>query len=105
MEAGKRNTKVTILHFTQAQDDAGQPVKTWVPFKSVYANVRNLGGLETLKAGAETSVVNGSIRINFRRDITNAMRVQVGTVVYEIKAVLPDEAGRKHVDLVCEVAQ
>lgn len=33
------------------------------------------------------------------------MRVLHGETVYQIKAVLPDEARRDHVDLVCEVVK
>jgi SPP1 family predicted phage head-tail adaptor len=47
--------------------------------------------VEAIKAGAEASVVQASIRIRYRTDVTSAMRVVHGSTTYEIKAVLPDE--------------
>jgi SPP1 family predicted phage head-tail adaptor len=102
---GRRNRKVTILHYVDAQDDIGQPVMNWVTFKTRWGNVRTLNGIETIKGGAETSIANASIRLVYCTDITTAMRAQVGATVYEIKAVLPDDAGRQYTDLACEIVQ
>ena len=59
--------------------------------------------IEAIKAGAVTSKVQTSIRLRYRTGITSGMRVVCGGVVYNILAVLPDLAGKGHVDLVCEV--
>ena len=59
-------------------------------------------GAQTIKGDADISIVQASIRIRRRTDITAGMRVLDGTAVYDIKAVLPDEESRDRVDLVCE---
>jgi SPP1 family predicted phage head-tail adaptor len=85
-------------------------VQTWVNLITagdgkVAANIKHLTGLESIKAGAEASVVKASIRVRKRDTVTTAMRVHYGTTVYEIKAVLPDMECKDYMDLSCEVIQ
>jgi SPP1 family predicted phage head-tail adaptor len=103
LKAGTLNRKVTIQEPAAVQDAAGQPIPTWTTLATVWANIRSLNGLETIKGGAESSVAKASIRIRYRTDVTAAMRVVHGSTTYEIKAVLPDVAGKQHLDLACEV--
>lgn len=102
--ARKLNRKVTIQRHSGALDELDQPIPDdWVTHAVVYAHVRHLSGLETIKAGAEAAIGKASIRILYRTDVTAAMRVVLGSTVYQITAVLPDEERRAHVDLTCEV--
>jgi SPP1 family predicted phage head-tail adaptor len=101
--AGKLNCRVIIKQPAAVQDAAGQPIPTWTTLATVWANIRSLNGLETIKGGAEASVAKASIRIRYRTDVTAAMRVVHGSTTYEIKAVLPDEAGKQYLDLACQV--
>jgi SPP1 family predicted phage head-tail adaptor len=108
MRAGRLNALVVIQRPAAGQDSAGQPNVGFVNLDaagdgSTWAQIRHLNGLETLRAGAAPSVVRASIRIRYRTDVTARMRVVYGSTVYEIKAVLPDEERKQHVDLVCEV--
>lgn len=99
------DSRVTIQQPGTGQDETGEPVESWVPVATVWATIRHVSGLSAIKSGADVSVVKASIRINWRTGIDASMRVMHGATVYDIEAVLPDEAGRKHVDLVCEVAR
>ena len=104
MQAGRLNRRVTITAPGPGVDEIGQPIDVVpVVVAKPWANIRHLNGTESIKAGAETSIVKASIRIRYRDGIDAGMRVLHKAVVYEIKAVLPDEAGREYVDLVCEV--
>lgn len=103
MRAGALNTLLTIQQGSASVDAIGQPVVGWADFAKVWGNVRHQKGAEAIKAGAVTSTVSASIRIRYRQDITAAMRVLAGPMVYQIKAVLPDMARRDYVDLVVEL--
>ena len=103
MKAGMLNSRISIQQLSTGTDAIGQPVTTWADFASVWANIRYLNGIETVKADAQTSVVKASIRIRRRTDITPAMRVTYGVTTFQINAVLPDEQGREHIDLSVEV--
>lgn len=105
MDPRARNRRVRIMQYGEEQDNFGQPVPIESELAAVYANIRHLSGVETIKAGAEAAIGNVSIRIGYRRDITTAMRVVCGDTQYQIKSVLPDEERRQHVDLLCTVVQ
>ena len=63
------------------------------------------GGIEAIRAGADTSVVKVSISMRARAGVTSAMRLvdKYGGTVYEIEAVLPDNRDRSRMFLVCKV--
>lgn len=100
--AGSRNTELVIQAPGTATDGLGQPIEGWTDFDAVWGDVRHLNGSEAIKAGAVTSSVNASIRIDYRTDLNAGMRVLVGATVYQIKAVLPDMQRREYVDLIAE---
>jgi SPP1 family predicted phage head-tail adaptor len=103
MAAGQFKHRVLIQSLQPGQDKIGQPTTTWATFKTLGADIRTLGGLESIKADAQAATTKASIRVRYRTDITADMRVVHGSTVYEIKAVLPDEQRRDHLDLSCEV--
>lgn len=103
MRAGTLSRRVTLQAKTGGVDPIGQPLpESWQDVATVWANIRFTSGLEAIKADAETSIAKASIRIRYRQ-VDAGMRVIYHGKAYEIKAVLPDEAGRVYVDLVCEV--
>lgn len=103
MEIGKLNRRVTIRKPAEGEYPDGQPMTGWTDVATVWANVRYLNGVETVKAGAVTSVAKASIRIRRRTDVTANMQVVLGATTFAIQAVLPDEESRERLDLVCEV--
>ena len=103
MAAGALNSRVVIETPTMTQDAAGQPIPAWGTLATVWANIRHMNGVESIKAGAESSVVKAAIRIRRGPAVTAAMRVVHGSTNYLIRAVRPDEIERDKIDLVCEV--
>lgn len=103
MDPRTLRNRVTIQQLTAGQDEIGQPTQAWTTLATVWADIRYLQGLETIKGGAETSVKKASIRIRRRTDLTAAMRVVYSSTVFQVKAVLPDEQNKDRTDLACEV--
>ena len=101
LTAGALNRRVTIKSQSASQDSAGQLVRTWSDVVTVWASIRHLSGVETLKADVTVSAVRASIRIRYRTGITAGMAVHHGSTVYDIEAVLPDDVRREFVDLLC----
>lgn len=101
MQAGKLNSRIAIEQRSTTQDATGQPVETWTTVATVWAHIRLLSGVEAIKADADTSITKASIRIRKSAGIDAGMRVSHGGILYDIEAVLPDEAGRQYLDLVC----
>ncbi|TEA79833.1 phage head closure protein [Allopusillimonas ginsengisoli] len=103
MRIGPLNRRITIQRQDTAEDEYGEPIPgAWVDVAPVWANIAHKSGLETVKSGVDVSIVQASIRIRYREDITAGMRVVHKSTVYDIRGVLPDESGREFVDLVCQ---
>lgn len=103
MRAGQLRHRITIQRPTGAQDAWGTPEpQGWEDVAKVWSNVRHLSGSESIRAGADVSIVRASIRIRWRTGIDAGMRVLHAGQVFDIEAVLPG-VGRQHVDLVCRV--
>ncbi len=105
LRAGSLKDRITVLQRGVTRTPSGQPVPgDWAPFLTVWADVRHLSGTAAIKAGAETSTVQVSMRIRRRTDVDATMRVQFEGKVYQINSVLPGSE-RTYVDLVCEVTK
>ncbi|MDQ0035927.1 SPP1 family predicted phage head-tail adaptor [Variovorax boronicumulans] len=103
LAAGTLNRRVKLQRLVETQDpDTGAVVKTWQDVATVWANVRYLNGVETLKADTTISAAKVSIRIRFREDVVAKWRVVYALINFNILAVLPDAQGREYVDLACD---
>lgn len=103
MAAGKLNTRITLQRRSTSRDAAGQPLDSWQPVASVWADIKFLTGTAATKADRETGMARVSVRIRLRTDVCTGMRAVKGSTVYDIKSALPQ--GREWLDLVCEVPQ
>ena len=100
---GRMRGRVTFLQRVAGQDAAGQPVDTWQPYVSLFADLRAGSGLaaaQRVTADAATSAAAYSARIRFRTDITIDMRAQYGGQLFDVVSARPDLAGRRHTDVV-----
>ena len=103
MQAGSLSTRCVIQRRTGGTNAWGTPEpQGWEDVAKVWSNVRHQSGSESIRAGADVSIVRTSIRIRWRTGIDAGMRVLYGGQVFDIEAVLPG-VGRKHIDLVCRV--
>ncbi len=106
MPAGQYKSLIKIQSPATAADASGQPDPDgWTDFLvNVRADILVQTGAETNRADMPVSEVKASIRIRFstgRLGITAGMRAVHGSTVWDIKAVLPDQRGRQHIDLAC----
>lgn len=99
---GALRTRCQLQARTATQDAAGQPLETWTTFATVYADLRHISGLETVRADAIASTVRASARIRWRSDVNAGHRLLAESRTYNITAVLPEQT-RRFVDLACEV--
>ena len=97
------NRRCQLQSPSQSVDELGQPIPGWTDVATLWASIRHLSGVESIKADAAVSTVRASIRIRWRPGLNAGMRVVHGAQVYGIEAVLPDVGGREFVDLVAEV--
>ena len=102
------NDRLTFSAPPPDRDSLGQPSRNqeWAPVEpGAWGDVRHLGGLETLRAGAQVSVLRASIRTWYRADVNETMRVGHNGRIYDIKSPPLRNADRRFMDLVCESAK
>ena len=102
MGAGKLNHRITLSGLSTGTDDLGQPLQSWVDFATVWADVRFVSGIETIKAGREISTSRASVRIRRRANVSRQMRARIDGVEYDILDIIPS-ADRAWLTLICEV--
>ena len=79
MNNGKYNRLVTIQQLAAGQDALGQPVQTWSDVCSPWAWMVNQSGASAIKASADVSTLQTSIRIKWRATTITAGTLQVGS--------------------------
>lgn len=104
MPAGKLNHRIQLLARVAGQDALGQPIEVWQTVAEAWADVRFVSGIETIKAGRETSTSRASVRIRLRSGVDVSMRARIGSVDYEIIDIIPD-IKRVYMTLLCEVVK
>ncbi|KVH78384.1 head-tail adaptor protein [Burkholderia ubonensis] len=76
----------------------------WVEHARLWADVRFLNGKEHVVSGAIRGSAVASMRVRYRADLDEQMRVRYGGKLYDITAVLPARA-RGYVDLSVKVGE
>lgn len=100
--AGQLRDRITIQKMGSSEDEWGTPLPNdWQEHARIWSNFKHLTGSESIRSGADTSIVKASVRVRFRKDIDASMRVQHLGLDYNIEAVLPDDR-RVMMDLICK---
>lgn len=103
LAAGTLNRRIKIQRRVTGQDEAGQPLLAWEDVATLWADVKSQTGMGTIRnsGGAVEAVKKYSIRIRFRADLDEGMRVLLGGIPFDIDEIRMDYAGRVWTDLVC----
>ncbi|MPM99013.1 hypothetical protein SDC9_146203 [bioreactor metagenome] len=106
MKAGILRDRLELQeHDEGGLDDWGTPLpNAWITVARIWGSVRHLSGTETIKAGADTSIVRASIRVRRRAAVTAGCRILFNGKTYDIEAVLPDSR-RIYSDLICKLVE
>lgn len=89
MRSGRLRWLVTIEHSPESQNrgELGGYEAQWVPLAEVFAEINPLNGRALEAAQSRHGEVTAEIRIRYRDDVTDAMRVAYRGNVYAIHYV------------------
>ena len=102
MRAGRLRQRVTIQDKSVTQNTYGEEVITWDDVDTVWAAVEPLRGREFLDGKQITAEVSTRIRIRHRSGITPEMRVEFGSIVYDIHSIIHIEEREREIHLMCQ---
>ena len=102
MKAGPLRQRVTIQEKSALQNNYGEEVITWTDLATVWAEVEPLSGREFLEVKQITAEVSTRIRIRYRSGITPEMRIEFGSIVYDIHSIIHIEEREREIHLMCQ---
>ncbi len=103
MEAGRLHDLVSLQENTPTRDAGGAPVDVWTDLltaPAIWADVEPLSGREFLEAARVNAEITHRIRVRYRSDLTERMRIVLGTRIFDILAVLEMDR-RRELHLMC----
>jgi SPP1 family predicted phage head-tail adaptor len=96
---GDYRYRIQFLKNTGGKDGYGDPVDNWTPYKSAWASKEPILGNEFFAALTAGNKVEVKFNCRYISGVTNAMRIQHGTEVYEILSAI-DVKSLRH-ELLC----
>ena len=107
MNQGKKNVKLLIQRKTGARNAANQEINSWLTHVERWGEYKGDTGRSAIRAqevGLPVNVNRVSWRVNYSANagITEGMRVNARGVLYDIRGIRHDEAGKTYTDLICE---
>ncbi|MDR1489930.1 MAG: phage head closure protein [Desulfovibrio sp.] len=74
--ASRLNSRITFLKNVRVRQPNGSFLDDWQEYKTTFAEVVTIGGEEGRLAAAQSSEVRYRIRIRFRPDIDESMKIR-----------------------------
>lgn len=99
------NDRITIQKPAAAAGTLHNQTADWLDLGVFWADVRHMGGLETLRANSDVSVLRASVRMWYRPEIDATMRLVHNGETYGISSPPLRNADRRFMDLVCEAVK
>ncbi len=96
---GRLRHRLVLESVERTPDGGGGATKTWIEEATVWADLRPLGGSESVVADHLSGRLSHEIVIRYRDGVTPAMRFRQDTRIFKISAVLDLE--ERHAFLRC----
>jgi len=94
------NRRIRIEQATTEANEFGEPIKTWGVLDHVWAEVKPLTATERFQAQQVNRQVDIKVRVRYRTDITEQMRLLLDDERYDIQGIT--EIGlREGLELLC----
>ena len=101
MIPGNLRQRVVIQQLTRTDDGAGGYTETWAAIATVFADVYPLKGNERYEAQQVQANLSHRVTIRYRAGVEPSMRLQYGTRILTIEAVIDPEERHRELILMC----
>lgn len=105
LEAGKKNTPITIQAKVKAQSPSGAVTHVWqnIPVApQMWAEKFDRSGVQGFVSNQDLSKVTARFRIDYREDVVAEMRVVCKGKYYNIHYALDITGQNEYLELMCE---
>lgn len=88
MRAGRKNNRVEIHQLTTSKSALGSDTETWALYKTVWAEVTPVQGMEKYSGDEITSEVDTNFKIDYLFGLSPKYhRIKFQKVIYDIRAI------------------
>lgn len=101
MEIGKLRHRITFQDSMKVSDEHKGHTVTWTNFVTVWASVEPLTGREYFFSHQVKAEVTHRVKIRYRDDITEKMRVKFGARVLGIESILDIKERHEVLEIFC----
>ncbi|MEL6873351.1 MAG: phage head closure protein [Pseudomonadota bacterium] len=98
---GRLRHRVTIEMPVRIQTEGGAAQETWLPLETVFAELCPRDGRERVRGDQLDAEVTHVVRMRFRDDLNEDMRLTMPGRTFEITAVIDEGEMRRWVKLLC----
>jgi SPP1 family predicted phage head-tail adaptor len=94
--------RLTLEELERVSDDGGGFTETWVEVAELSADLRPVGGLETVEADRLAGRVSHEVALRYRPGVVPAMRFRKGARLFHILSVINVDERNRWLKCLCE---
>jgi SPP1 family predicted phage head-tail adaptor len=94
--------RLTLEELQRAEDEGGGFTETWVEVAELWADLRPMGGGESVEADRLAGRVTHEVSLRFRPGVEPAMRFRKGARLFHIVTVINVEERSRWLKCLCE---
>lgn len=102
VKIGAMRARLQLQDRTRTPDGAGGYAETWHPVATIWAELKEMRGGESVIAASVTETADAIAVIRFRPNMTAGMRALHGSVIYNIRGVRDPDGRREWLELSLE---
>lgn len=102
MRAGRLRQRVVLKRSVSTLNAAGEPVETWTPYATVWAEVSPLRGREFWEGAQQQQQLTTRITMRPRTDVVPSHRAEWGERVYDVESVIEPDYRNRMLQLMCK---
>lgn len=94
--------RLTLEQLQREDDDGGGFIESWVAVTELWADVRPVGGSESVEADRIAGRVTHEVSLRYRPGVQAAMRFRKGARLFHIVTVINSDERNRWLTCLCE---
>lgn len=87
MRIGSMRHRIEIQIYSNSENEVGENIKSWVKYKTLWAEKTQLRGSNTYEGDKEGIEYTYRFKVRYRNDLNESMRIVHNGTIYDIKHI------------------
>ena len=88
MDIGKLRHRIIFQQLSNSKNEYGEPVEEWLDIKTVWAEIKPVGGKQFFAAKQINAEISHNIYIRYRNSLSSSMRIKFKERIFEILYIM-----------------